>query len=88
MSLGLAPKSVVAIAPAALVSGYGNPEIETGKEAALHFEDSSPADIVNGGGTMAAPTRSLFQNNLIGIRVHARCAPGRPHWAARRSSRP
>jgi hypothetical protein len=72
-TLGLPPKSVAAFAPAGVVSGYQSaPTIETSKEAAYHF-DNAPIDIGTAGG-VAAPTKSLFQTNLIGIRVKAKCA--------------
>jgi hypothetical protein len=75
MSLGLPSKTVVAVAPAGIASGYqGPPIIETGREALLHFDDSAPADIVDTVGTVAAPSRSLFQTDLIGIRIKANAA--------------
>ena len=70
-TLGLPPKSICAFAPSAIASGYsGTPEIETSKDAAVHFEDTAPQDI--GGGT--APVKSAFQTNIISIRVRAMLA--------------
>jgi hypothetical protein len=40
----------------------------------LHFDDTAPADIVDVGGTPAAPAKSLYQTDLIGIRVKANAA--------------
>jgi hypothetical protein len=78
-SIGLPAKQVIAVAPAGLASGYqGPPEIDTSKEAVLHFEGQSPADIVTVSPTVvAAPTKSTFQSYLLAVRVRARCA-----WAA------
>jgi Phage capsid family len=76
----VAAGTVIGIAPAAVAVGYsGAPEIETSKEALVHFEDTSPAVIgaVGSPNVVAAPTRSAFQSDLIVIRVRARCA-----WAA------
>jgi hypothetical protein len=74
MSLGLPPKTVVAAAPAGIASGYqGPPAVETSRESLLHM-DTAPADIVDDAGTPAAPSQSLFQTNLIGVRVKARAA--------------
>jgi hypothetical protein len=74
-SLGLPSKTVTAFAPAAVFSGYqGVPEIETARETALHFEDTAPAEIVSSPGIVAAPSRSMFQSDLIAIRVRAQCA--------------
>jgi hypothetical protein len=76
-TLGLPAKTVVCIAPMALASGYRDaPEVETSREAAYHFEDTSPLPIGTPGAppTIAAPTRSLFQENVIGVKVRARLA--------------
>jgi hypothetical protein len=51
----------------------------------VHFEDTTPFDIVSGTapGTLAAPNKSRFQSNLIALRVRANAA-----WcAARRAVR-
>jgi hypothetical protein len=75
MTLGLPPKTVAAFAPAGVASGYQDqPEIETGKEMVLHMEDTTPADIVGAGGALAAPGKSMFQTDIIAIRVRAHCA--------------
>jgi len=73
-TLGLPAKTVACFAPAALASGYRDaPQIETSREASYH-EESSPAQIVAPGGAVAAPVRSVFQTNVIAIRVRARAA--------------
>jgi hypothetical protein len=74
ITLGLPAKSVAAFAPAGVASGYQDaPSIETSKEAAYHF-DNAPTDISTAPGTTAAPVKSLFQTDLISIRVRANCA--------------
>ena len=71
---GARTKSVAAFAPAGVASGYQNsPTIETGKETVLYYEDTTPLNISNGGG-VAAPTRSMFQTDVIAIKVRAECA--------------
>jgi hypothetical protein len=74
-TIGLPAKTVAAFAPAAVASGYqGAPNIETGKETVIHFESTTPADIVGGGGVLAAPSKSAFQTDIIAIRVRANAA--------------
>jgi len=74
MTLGLPAKSVAAFAPAGVVSGFQDnaPTIETAKEAAYHFSDT-PADI-SSSGSVAAPVKSMWQTDIISIRVRANCA--------------
>jgi hypothetical protein len=75
MSLGMPAKSVAAFSPAAVYSGYqGVPEIETRTEASFQFEDTNPAPIVDPGGTPAAPTGSVWQMEVIAIKVRSWCA--------------
>ena len=77
MTLGLPPKTIACFAPAGIVSGWQDaPAIETGKESVIHFESAAPADIV-AGGVAASPARSMFQTDVISIRVRANAA-----WAA------
>lgn len=66
-SSALAAGTVVAIAPQAFVGAMETPRIEASIEAIVHM-DTAPAAIVNGGG-MAAPVRSLFQTNCVGLRM-------------------
>jgi hypothetical protein len=70
-SPAIAAGTVIACVPTAIASGYeGLPEIETTKQAEVHFEDTSPQPVP------AAPTKSLFQQAMIGLRVKVRCAWG------------
>ncbi|MGY8677107.1 hypothetical protein Q2941_04740 [Bradyrhizobium sp. UFLA05-153] len=80
MTLGLPAKSVMAVAPSAIASGYREaPAIETSKHAAFHAEDTAPLPLVGSGSpaVVAAPQRSMFQTNCIAVRVRAWVA-----WAA------
>jgi hypothetical protein len=74
-SAGVASNTVIAIAPAGLYVGYdGTPSIEVSKEAIIHAEDSAPADIVDGAGVLAAPTRSFFQSDVLGLKLRSKLA--------------
>jgi len=76
-TLGLPAKGVACFAPAGVVSGYqDSPTIETSKEAAIHMEQDTPTDISTAGTPPVAafPTKSLFQTDIISIRVRAHCA--------------
>jgi hypothetical protein len=67
-SSALAAGTVIAIAPRGFVSIIEAPRVDSSVEAVLHMEDTNPAAIANGGG-VAAPARSLFQTNSVGLRV-------------------
>jgi hypothetical protein len=70
---GLATGSVVAVAPSALViAGDGAvPQVDTSKQATLHFADPA-SQIVPPGGPMSAPVLSTFQDDLLALRCTAR----------------
>ncbi|OSI21189.1 hypothetical protein [Bradyrhizobium canariense] len=77
MTLGLPAKSIAAFAPNALYVGYdGQPVIETSKESVIHFESDTPLDISTPGtpATVAAPAKSMFQSNLLSVKVRALAA--------------
>jgi hypothetical protein len=77
-SIALAGK-VAAFAGPALAAAYADlPQIETTREAAMHYEDTTPLNIGTPGTppTVAAPTYSAFQKELIAIRVRGRAAWG------------
>jgi hypothetical protein len=81
ISLGVPAKTVIAIAPAGLATGYSNgPQIDTAKETVMHFEGASPGEIVSSPGVVASPSKSVFQSYLLAVRVRAECswcaAPG------------
>ena len=71
----LPDRTVIAAAPAGIFSGYdGSTELESSKEAVIHFENTAPLALVDAGGTLAAPQRSAFQTDTIFIRCRTRCA--------------
>jgi hypothetical protein len=68
-SPAIAAGTVIALVPTAIASGTeGLPETETSKQPEVHFEDTSPQPVP------AAPTKSLFQQAMIGVKVRVRCA--------------
>jgi hypothetical protein len=72
--------TVIALDPLALVSAFGAaPEITTTNEGLIHME-TSPAQIGVAGtpNVVAAPTRSMFQQDLVAVRLILRAA-----WAWR-----
>jgi hypothetical protein len=60
--------TVIAIAPRGFVSIFETPRVDATFEALVHQEDTSPLPIASGA-TIAAPTRSLFQTNTVGLRM-------------------
>jgi hypothetical protein len=76
-TLGLRAKVVACFAPAAVCSGYQEaPTIEVSRVAAVHYESSTPSELVDSSGTAAAPVYSAFQSNLLSIKVRSRAAWG------------
>ena len=68
---------VIAVAAGGLISGYdGTVTIEVTEEPVVHFEDTAPADIVSGAapGTLAAPSRSIWQTDALAVKVRGWCA--------------
>ena len=69
-STSLAAGTVGIVEAASFVSGFGSvAEFNTTKVAAVHMEDTTPADIVSAGGTVAAPVKSLYQTDAIGLKT-------------------
>ena len=56
------------------------PEIEASRLATVHMDDE-PLSIVDDSGTPAAPTRSLFQTDTVGIKIRFDAS-----WALRDAS--
>jgi hypothetical protein len=76
---GLAGDTVVAIQPAAIATGFtGAPEVSMAKQATAHFDDTSPLTISTPGSpnTVAAVTRSAWQQNLLFLKVRLNGAWG------------
>jgi Phage capsid family len=71
-SSGLADGMVIAVASNALASAVDPaPRIDVSRTAVLHMEDAAPLHISSEGtpATVAAPVRSLFQTDAIGLRL-------------------
>jgi hypothetical protein len=70
-------KRVIGIAASAVASAYsGIPTVEKAISPSLHFEDTSPANIVSAAGAAAAPVRSAFQVDMIAIKVRCNASWG------------
>ncbi|MFY9830968.1 MAG: hypothetical protein WAK69_20700 [Rhodoplanes sp.] len=68
-SPAVAPDDVIAIATQGIASATDAiPEISSSRMATVHM-DTAPLPIADGAGTLAAPTRSLWQSNAIGIKL-------------------
>jgi hypothetical protein len=68
-SPAIAAGDLIAIAVNGVVSAVdGAPEIETSRVATVHMSDT-PTPIVDNGGTVAAPARSLWQSASVGIKL-------------------
>lgn len=71
-SIAIPDGTVICIAPAAFVSGFGAvPRIEAARDATLHLEDTTPLAISATGtpNTVAAPVISTFQSDSIALQV-------------------
>jgi hypothetical protein len=68
-SPALAAGDLIAIAVNGLASAVdAAPEIEASRMATVHMDPAS-LPIADDGGTLAAPTRSLWQSNIVGIKL-------------------
>jgi hypothetical protein len=69
-SVGLSAGSIVAVEAGGVVFGFDPvAQFEPSSNSALHMEDTSPAALVTGAGTVAAPIRSLFQTDSTALRM-------------------
>jgi hypothetical protein len=69
-SSGVPAKTVICLAPNALCSATDPaPRLEAGRDWAGHFEDATPQDITGGSPSPAAPVRSMFQTDSVGVRL-------------------
>jgi hypothetical protein len=65
---------VFGLVPTGLWCGYGDDiRIEASEETTLHYEDTTPLQLATGG-VMASPTRNIFQQDLIALKLRARVA--------------
>jgi hypothetical protein len=76
-SAALADGTVVCIEAPSLAITLADPEFEASKMAAVHQEDTAPADIVSGGAA-AVPVKSMFQIDATALRMTLRA-----DWAMR-----
>jgi hypothetical protein len=83
-STALATGTVAVLESASFVSGFSNvPEFEVGRDAAIHMEDTAPADPIMG----STPVRSMFQLDAIALRcrfwaAYGLRAAGHAQWLA------
>jgi hypothetical protein len=75
-SAALTAGTVIAVASRAFVSIFETPRIDTAFEALVHEDTAATA--ISTAGAIAAPTRSLFQTNSVGLRMITPCS-----WALR-----
>jgi hypothetical protein len=69
-SAGLADGCVAALAFDALcVAGDTEPRFEFSPNAVFHMEDTAPLQISTAGPVIASPVQSMYQQDLIGLRV-------------------
>jgi HK97 family phage prohead protease/HK97 family phage major capsid protein len=63
-------KRLVAVRHSDFATALGDlPEFEVSNQATIHMEDSAPAEIVAAGPTPAAPVRSFWQTDSMGVRM-------------------
>jgi hypothetical protein len=75
-SLALPAGTVVAVEASSFASAIGAvPRFEVGKEMLIHEEDTTPTDIVVSG-TPAAPVKSYYQIDAVGLRMTLEAAWG------------
>lgn len=63
-------KRLIAIRNPDFATALGDlPEFEVSNQATIHMEDTTPAEIVAAGPTAAAPVRSFWQTDSMGVRM-------------------
>jgi hypothetical protein len=68
-SASLPPRTIIAIALAALVSAVeGLPQVDASAHASVNFE-TSPLPLVDVGGVTARPIASVYQTDMVALRV-------------------
>lgn len=81
-STGIPAGSVAVIELGSFVSGFGStPQFTVSRDAALHFDDTAPADPIMGG----VPVHSMYQVDGLALRMTLRAAwglraPGHAQW--------
>jgi len=61
---------LILLQQSAFVAGFSNAvDIDRTESASLHMEDTNPLELVSAAGTVADPTRSLWQTGAIALRL-------------------
>jgi hypothetical protein len=68
-SAALADGTVVCIEPESFACSLSDVRFDMSMGSTLHMEDTAPKDITSGTGTLATPVKSLFQTDLIGLKM-------------------
>jgi hypothetical protein len=70
-STALPAGTLICVEPRSLAATIVNAQADfaTSETAVLHFEDTTPADIVDGTGTVATPVKSLFQVDGVALKL-------------------
>ena len=70
VSTQIAAGHLILMQLSAFVSGFGSMvDIDRTESATLHMEDTTPLELVSAAGTVADPTRSLWQTGAIALRL-------------------
>jgi Phage capsid family len=76
-SLALPAGTVCAVESSSLVSGLeGIPTFSTSTGATIHMEDTAPTDITGGTPSPATPVKSMFQTDVIALKMILRASWG------------
>jgi hypothetical protein len=77
-TLGLAAGTIVGVVPDGIATGFlGNSEVSLATDTAVVMQDSNPPQIsTSPGPVLGAPVLSLWQMNLIGIKIRTECCWG------------
>jgi hypothetical protein len=68
-SAALADGTVICIEPESFACCLGDVQFDTAQGTTLHMEDTNPADIVPASGTPSFPVKSVFQTDLIALKM-------------------
>jgi hypothetical protein len=85
VSIAIPAGTIIAVVPEGFSTGTGSlaPSVDIVNEPEIHM-NTTPLAIVDNSGSVAAPTMSLFQQGLLGIRLKAPCTwalhPGAVAW--------
>jgi hypothetical protein len=68
-SAALADGTVICIEPESFATTLGEVSFDMSTGTSLHMEDTSPADIVPPSGTPSTPVKSMFQTDLLALKM-------------------